>query len=781
MRGQKCITMATRKIVGAGVYRRPLTWLSLAGAVLALAGSFAHTARGDVLVVGSVSPVNDPFTPDNEGLPPLGNEIDFFVPLPPVAEDQTNFEGLEDIIVGVNAPGSLTINNGSFLRYQDLIIGDAEIIGMGADEQNFVGEGLMRIVGVGAYYNNDPTILPAGFPTYEEFGSLRDPDTGYDLYVGRDGYGIMEITGGARAEIQDAVFVASGQLSTGDLIVDGIGSHLGTGGFSNDVGVDEFHQLLVGLLGVGTMTISNGGRVMVRVDGDSIIPNFVASVIGGQAALGDDEPRPGGQGTVTVTGPLSRWTMQGTLQVGGFHNEDGTFGPELESEGDNLIYENDIGIGTLIVADDALVNLIPIDPIDEIQTLTLAIGRLGTVVLEDGRINVGALIGDPDSAIRNDQMRVVNDGTIRGGGRIDTGIFRNRFLGIVEVGIGEHLIINSGSEFEDVGTDAAPLINWGVIRVFGNRDFQAEFEVERTAEVLGSLPAPFQNRQLTIAPLAGRAGGLIHVQHGTLRFRSGLENQGALAFTDGQNRVEGNIVNLPDDGTFSDGVISVVGNDTHVVFEDNLVNGGVLAIGGNTAGIDVLGDFINTGTLNLVVSESAPGPLNVVGDAILSGTLEVSLFGPSPLHGDTFGVLSATGELIGIFDTQVLPPLSPDLGWLVDYNLITDTVSLRALSLASVVGADFNGDGFVDLLDLAIWNMFVGITSGATPLQGDADGDGDVDGDDFLLWQMQLGPVPGAGSGTGAGGALAAVPEPTCVLLFLPVGAALLAFRRRQH
>jgi hypothetical protein len=25
------------------------------------------------------------------------------------------------------------------------------------------------------------------------------------------------------------------------------------------------------------------------------------------------------------------------------------------------------------------------------------------------------------------------------------------------------------------------------------------------------------------------------------------------------------------------------------------------------------------------------------------------------------------------------------------------------------------------------------------------------------------------------------VPEPTCVLLFLPVGAALLAFRRRQH
>ena len=98
------------------------------------------------------------------------------------------------------------------------------------------------------------------------------------------------------------------------------------------------------------------------------------------------------------------------------------------------------------------------------------------------------------------------------------------------------------------------------------------------------------------------------------------------------------------------------------------------------------------------------------------------------------------------------------------------------------MGPDFNGDGVVNNLDLNIWLANVGITTGASVVQGDADGDGDVDGDDFLFWQRNAGrPMPwtGAGSGSGAGSG-AAVPEPAALALLLSGGFFSLAFRRRR-
>ena len=63
---------------------------------------------------------------------------------------------------------------------------------------------------------------------------------------------------------------------------------------------------------------------------------------------------------------------------------------------------------------------------------------------------------------------------------------------------------------------------------------------------------------------------------------------------------------------------------------------------------------------------------------------------------------------------------------------------------------DFNGDGVVNGLDLNIWLANVGITTGASVVQGDADSDGDVDGDDFLFWQRNAGhPMPWTGGWRG--------------------------------
>jgi T5SS/PEP-CTERM-associated repeat protein len=746
-------------------------------AVLAL---LPGIAAGDVIVNGSVSPGDNPFTTGvNEGLPFFGNGVNFNDP--PTADDQPLFEGLEDIIIGVTAPGDVTINNGSFLRYQDLTIGSSSLVGEGLDEHLEFGTGLLRIVGVGAYYNNNPTLLPAGFPTFEEFGSRREADVGYDLIVGETSLGLMEVIEGARAEIQDAVMIGDAPGSDGYLTIDGVGSHLVSGGFSTDIGFDEQHQLMVGRHGFGSMTISNGGRVSTNVGGDMALPlDFVAAVVGGDAFIGDDEPMTGGEGSVLVTGPTSRWTIRASLQLGGFHHEEGLFGPESESEGDNLVYSQFNGKGTLTVADGALVTILPLDSEEQsTQALMLAIGRRGKLELAGGRLNVGANIGaDPEFGERDDQMRIVNDGIITGDGYIDTGIFRNRYLGVMEVFSGQRMVINASAGFADPDEDAPPMVNWGVIRVLGNEDFRAELEFDRIP-TSGGLPAPFQNRQLTTVPLVGRAAGLIHVQDGMLRFRTGLENQGSLAFTGGENLIIGDVLNLAGDGVLlADGVISIDGVETHVVFEGDVTNDGVMDIGASSEAVDVLGDFSTTGSLQLELTPLSPFRINVLGDADVDGRLQVSLLGLSPSAGDAFGVLSATGDLTGIFTEQQLPSLATDLGWTVDYDYDIDTITLRVLSLTTVVGADFNGDGVVNLEDLAIWELNFGITEGASPLQGDADGDGDVDGDDFDAWVMQM--TPGAGGGAGSEG-LGNVPEPTGLALALVASVLALAPRRRSQ
>jgi hypothetical protein len=128
-----------------------------------------------------------------------------------------------------------------------------------------------------------------------------------------------------------------------------------------------------------------------------------------------------------------------------------------------------------------------------------------------------------------------------------------------------------------------------------------------------------------------------------------------------------------------------------------------------------------------------------------------------------------------------MPPLGGGLTMFPVYDRAADTVTLVVASLMGVMGADFNGDGVVNGLDLAIWQQNVGIDMGATGAQGDADGDGDVDGDDFLIWQQTLGPVPGAGSGSGAHQLGGNVPEPGSLMLVLAASLALAAYRRKTR
>ncbi|HEX6961502.1 MAG TPA: hypothetical protein VF175_06520 [Lacipirellula sp.] len=72
----------------------------------------------------------------------------------------------------------------------------------------------------------------------------------------------------------------------------------------------------------------------------------------------------------------------------------------------------------------------------------------------------------------------------------------------------------------------------------------------------------------------------------------------------------------------------------------------------------------------------------------------------------------------------------------VDYGMFTTPVDRARITAlyGGPLAADFNGDGVVDGVDLAEWQLHAGVQP-----QADADADGDSDGADFLAWQRQLG------------------------------------------
>jgi len=101
-----------------------------------------------------------------------------------------------------------------------------------------------------------------------------------------------------------------------------------------------------------------------------------------------------------------------------------------------------------------------------------------------------------------------------------------------------------------------------------------------------------------------------------------------------------------------------------------------------------------------------------------------------------------------------------------------DTIQLYELELTIAnaiifLEADFNTDGNVDDLDLAIWQAAFSVNA-----LGDANGDGMSDGADFLVWQQQVGSVPPLASPQ-------TVPEPGSFGLLIVAILPLFASRRR--
>jgi hypothetical protein len=190
-------------------------------------------------------------------------------------------------------------------------------------------------------------------------------------------------------------------------------------------------------------------------------------------------------------------------------------------------------------------------------------------------------------------------------------------------------------------------------------------------------------------------------------------------------------------------------------------NQGTLAIGASPGDLNVEG-FTQTsrGTLEIELANVTPGSFDVLtvqGNAILAGTLDVSLIGLfQPVLGNSFTILETTfGNVGGTFAVEDLPVFN-DLTFEVIYN--SKSVVLQVVEVVLLAG-DYNQNGIVDAADYTLWRNNLGAPAGT--LANDVDG-GVIGPAQYATWKSNF----GATLGSGAGG-VGSVPEPSSLLLCL--------------
>lgn len=752
------------------IHRQKRSTAILASGLLAVAilGIAPYRTQAAVDLTGDYSPADNPSTAINfdfdfgnygvlEGNEGIQEYILFnpgFDPGAPAFQDNqhTLEEGDEskvNIEIGIVSKGDMRLNGGSLLRYGHLIMGgvqeDANVNGnlgfVGSDS----GIGFVTISGFGTVYNNNPDLMPSSLQFYTD-PTPRPDDQGYDVYVGLTGTGDLRVLDGGRMEIGDSLFIGLGEGSIGDVLVSGFGSSIDQAGITQaDLGANPNGRspVLVGALGTGSLRIEDNGTFSAQ--GGLAVGGFGVAIADGNdgdfnfGANGTDDGL--GSGTMEIDGHGSLLSAKRGVTIGTFFNNLDEYVNGFNKSGTVAITNS----GKMVINRFS-------DPVTGTRggSAGLLIGKQGNLQMDEGLIDI------------SDELR--NDGMVSGDGQISLATFSNRRDATIQVNDGEQLRVVSGGV--DIQTDLTGdyyMANNGLIDVKGG-----EIIFQRVAFAPEDM---FQNRidigTALLLPEAGR----IHGQDATMRFRSGLNNQAVLAFTAGDNRLEGDVLN---DIT---GSILLSGN-ANAVFEDDLTNLGAIELGpdGSAVTLTILGNFIGLPTSSLSLSLGG-GPtgfemsnLAVSGDILLGGELNVDLAagGPSTLNptpGDQFELISGTGLLDGAFATLNLPMLPNNWTWGIDTS--NSDFTLVVLDIMTL-GGDFNGDNFVDAADLAIWQANFGIQSGATGALGDADGDGDVDGDDYFIWLGQVGGAPMAPAALATTGQfVTSVPEPGSLALLL--------------
>ena len=202
----------------------------------------------------------------------------------------------------------------------------------------------------------------------------------------------------------------------------------------------------------------------------------------------------------------------------------------------------------------------------------------------------------------------------------------------------------------------------------------------------------------------------------------------------------------------SDSVISVIAGGTS--FTTGVLTGIVSGSGGLTkhgSGTLILSNASDSygGDTKLL----AGGPLSLT-NSILSNSRDVYLVTGSVLNLN----FSGNDTIRSLFLDGVAQPVGTYGNSTSGFgSLITGSGFLNVTTLPVVgVPGDFNNNGTVDAADYALWRK-------NGPLQNEVDAPGTVNAQDYTDWRARFGNPPGSGSSL----AMAAVPEPAALVLFM--------------
>lgn len=498
-------------------------------------------------------------------------------------------------------------------------------------------------------------------------------------------------------------------------------------------------------------------------------------------------------GQVTITGVLSEWAVNESMQVG------------VE------------GYGTMLIEDGAIVRTV-----DVTTMFTDEDAKVGVGAAAQGFVTITGL----GTRWSHSQLIVGESGfgvvTVQNGARLFSG--REARLGTMydlgnnEIGDGRVTITGQGSRWivsddnliggmrqliiGEAGRGEVEALAEGVIRVDGDITLGAASAAYGKARVNGRGSLMWTFADLNVADTAGAradlyvenegivradvamtvgARGFVNLDGGTVltpTIANGgvirgdgtvdIGDSGTLTNT-GELRVAASVANIRQqmlitgDVESTMGVVESIGGEMEILGsltagEVRILDDGIIRVGGALS-------FGSTSALTLSLSPNAAA-IFAAGGATLAGDLTVDFdFGFNPGVNDVFELISG-GPVTGTFATESVPA-----DWEVVY--LPDSVLLANSAAPPVfASADFDLDLDVDDVDLAAWEAGFGTSPGAVKGDGDANEDGAVTGADFLQWQREY------GFGVPTTPAVAAVPEPhTAALALLAVAG--LAMRRR--
>ncbi len=305
------------------------------------------------------------------------------------------------LFVGGGGIGTLRIEDGGVVSGESVQVGSLGPVGPGGVV--VAGRGSVIVTGDGSQWNVTTSLAVGdggtGTLTVEKGGQVSS-NSGV---VGSSPISVGTVTvmdPGSLWTVAESLSVRHGSLSIKD------GGQVVVGGGGSPV----FGDLIVGNVGVGSLTISDGGQVSNQV-----------GIVGSQ---------PGSEGTVTVTGDKSKWTVTGDLFIG------------------------DAGKGTLTIADGGVVSS--------------KLGGLGTFASGRGEVTVA---GAGSRWTVAGELRIGDEGTglltIKEGGQVEVAGNNNAVVGSRPNSSGTVLVTSTGAP---PGTRAAQWTVTGdlTIGAFGN-------------------------------------------------------------------------------------------------------------------------------------------------------------------------------------------------------------------------------------------------------------------------------------------------------------------------